>query len=291
MTFRKIQTALFLFSLVLIFASVFALGFFGLKFGIEFTGGSILEVQYIEDRPTVGEVQESLKNINLESLSVQSAGEKRMIMRTRDLTQAEHMDLISSLGKVEELRFESIGPAIGKELRDKALMLALISTLSIVLYIGFAFRRVAGEVMPWQWSLAATATTAHDVILPIGIFALLGHFQGVQITIPVLVGVLTVIGYSINDTVVVFDRIRENLVKRIGFDFEDTVKQSLRQTWFRSFSTSFTTLLVLFALYFLGGSSLKDFSLMLILGVIAGTWSSLFFAPTFLLRWHGRKII
>jgi len=268
-------------------ASAFALSFFGLNLGIDFTGGSLLEVEYIQARPSVQDIQKALGDIDLGSFSVQHTGEQGALIRMKDIKEVTHQQVLSSLGsEALELRFESIGPVIGKELREKTLLLAGLAMLVVILYIAFSFRRTAERVRPWHWSGAALVASAHDILLSIGVFALLGEYAGVEITIPVVVALLTVVGYSINDTVVVFDRIRENIFKRVGFDFQDTIKQALRQTWFRSLSTSLTTLVVLLSIYLFGGDTLKEFSFMLMIGIVVGTFSSLFLAPTLLLMWR-----
>jgi|AP95_1055475.scaffolds.fasta_scaffold24565_2 preprotein translocase subunit SecF len=287
MTFQKIQRILFILSFVAMGASAFALSFFGLNLGIDFTGGSLLEVEYIQARPSVQDIQKALGDIDLGSFSVQHTGEQGALIRMKDIKEVTHQQVLSSLGsEALELRFESIGPVIGKELREKTLLLAGLAMLVVILYIAFSFRRTAERVRPWHWSGAALVASAHDILLSIGVFALLGEYAGVEITIPVVVALLTVVGYSINDTVVVFDRIRENIFKRVGFDFQDTIKQALRQTWFRSLSTSLTTLVVLLSIYLFGGDTLKEFSFMLMIGIVVGTFSSLFLAPTLLLMWR-----
>jgi len=287
MMFQKLQRILFILSLVLMGVSVFVLGFFGLNLGIDFTGGSLLEIEYEKERPTIESIQETLHNLDLGSLSVQHTGEQGVLIRMKDISESVHQQVLSLLGgKAEELRFESIGPVIGKELREKTLLLAGLAMAVVILYVAFAFRRTAERIRPWHWSGAAMVASFHDILLPLGVFAVLGEYAGVQVTIPVVVALLTVVGYSINDTVVVFDRIRENIFKHVGFDFQDTVKQALRQTWFRSLSTSLTTLAVLLSIYLFGGASLKDFAFMLMVGIIAGTFSSLFLAPTLLLVWR-----
>lgn len=275
-------------SLLLAAAGAASLGFFGLNLGIDFTGGSILEVEYAEERPEVSHIRESLDALDLGSLTVQPAGEKGALLRMKDITEEVHQEVLLLLGEdARELRFESIGPVIGKELREKTLLLAGFAILAVVLYIAFAFRRTAEGIKPWHWSGAALVASFYDILIPLGLFAFLGEYANVQFTIPVVVALLTVIGYSVNDTVVIFDRIRENLQKRVGFDFADTVKRSLQQTWFRSLSTSFTTVAVLLSIYFFGGSTLQDFALMLMVGIVAGTFSSLFLAPVLLIIWRG----
>ncbi|MDP2735056.1 MAG: protein translocase subunit SecF [bacterium] len=288
MTFRRFQFAMLALSLLAAAAGAASLGVFNLELGIDFTGGSILEAEYAGERPEVSEIRESLEGLALGSLTVQPAGEKGVLLRMKDIPEETHQEILFSLGEgAKELRFESVGPVIGRELREKTLVLAAFAILAVVLYIAFAFRRTAEGIKPWHWSGAALIASFHDILIPLGLFAFLGEYAGTQFTIPVVVALLTVVGYSVNDKVVVFDRIRENLQKRVGFDFTDTVKQSLKQTWVRSLSTSLTTVAVLLSIYLFGGSTLKDFALMLMVGIAAGTFSSLFLAPSLLIIWRG----
>jgi len=288
MTFQRFQIIAMFLLLGLAAAGAVSLGVFGLQLGIDFTGGSLLEAEYAFSRPTVAEIRESLQGLAVGSPTVQPIGERGVLLRMKDIDEPLHQEVLSALGtEAEELRFESIGPVIGRELRERTILLSLFAVLAVVLYIAFAFRQTAEGIRPWHWSGAALVASLHDMLIPLGIFALLGTLLQVQFTIPVVVALLTVVGYSINDTVVVFDRMRENLRQHTGFDLADTVKQSLRQTWVRSLSTSLTTLAVLFSIYLFGGSTLQHFSLMLILGIVAGTLSSLFLAPSLLLLWRG----
>ncbi|MDA1337469.1 MAG: protein translocase subunit SecF [bacterium] len=287
MIFQKIQRILLILSFVAMAGSAFSISFFGLNLGIDFTGGSLLEAEYTKTRPAVEEIQKTLKGVDLGSLSVQHMGDNGVILRMKDISNETHQQVLSLLGnEALELRFESIGPVIGKELREKTLLLAGLAMLIVVLYIAFSFRRTAERIYPWHWSGAALVASFHDIILSLGVFALLGRYVGVEVTIPVVVALLTVVGYSINDTVVVFDRIRENIFKHVGFDLTDTVQQALRQTWFRSLSTSLTTLAVLLSVYLFGGATLKEFAFMLMIGISVGTFSSLFLAPSLLLVWR-----
>jgi len=259
---------------------------FGLNLGIEFTGGSLLEVQYEDSRPQIDETREQLSLLGVGISSVQPIGEQGLVIRMADLSPEQHEQVLMTLGEeAVEQRFESIGPVIGKELREKALLLGLFSFLAIILYVTFAFRKITRPVQSWQWSVTALLALLHDVFIPLGALALLGEFMGVQLTIPVVVALLIVVGYSVNDTVVIFDRVRENLARKVGFDFADTVNKSLVQSLSRSVSTSFTTLLVVVSLFFFGGETLHYFALVMILGIIAGTYSSLFLAPVLIVKW------
>jgi preprotein translocase subunit SecF len=286
--FLKYSKVYFVFSGILILASVVSLFYFGLKPGIDFTGGSILEVEYEETRPSNQEVRDVLVGLDLGEFSVQPTDEKGLILRMKEIQEETHQETIARLremGSLEELRFESIGPVIGKELREKTGMVIVLSLVAILLYIAAAFRKLSFPAKSWQYGLVSLVALFHDALIPLGVFSLLGRFYDIQITIPVVVALLTVLGYSINNTVVVFDRIRENILRKVGKDYQETVDASLNQTLARSINTSLTTLFVLVAIFFFGGETLKYFSLMLILGIVAGTYSSLFLASPLLVAW------
>ena len=285
--FIKYRRLYYIFSGAMILSSIFALAFFGLKFGIDFTGGSISEVEFLEGRPSSQEIQNKLADLNLGQISIQPTGEKGAILIMRDLDETTHQEILKKIGNVQEHRFESIGPVVGKELRQKTWTFASLALLGIIFYIAFAFRKISWPLPAWQYGLiTASVALFHDLVIPLGIFAVLGKIQQVQITIPIVVGLLTVLGYSVHDTIIVFDRIRENLLKGREKNFEDTVNASLNQTLLRSLSTSLTVLFVLFALFIFGGESLRYFSLGLILGVSFGTYSSIFIASPLLVSWY-----
>jgi len=290
MNIIRYNTIFLTISALLMVVALGSVALFGLELGIEFTGGSILEIEYKEDRPSSDHIREQLAGIDLGSLSVQSLGEKGVVIRMKDISEDTHQQVLIALGSgVQEMKFASIGPVIGEELRTKAYTIAGLALLMIVIYVTFAFRKVVKPVKFWQWSIAALVALLHDVSIPLGVLAVLGEFQGVQITIPVVVALLTVVGYSVNDTVVVFDRVRENLAKKVGVDFSDTVNRSLKQSFSRSINTSLTTLLVVGAIFFLGGETLRYFSLTMMIGIAVGTYSSLFVAPLLLVKWAGRR--
>ena len=286
--FLKHRKIYFIFSGILVIASLIFIFIFGLKPGIDFTGGSILEIEYDDTRPSNQEIRESLSGFDLGEIHVQPADEKGVIIRMKDIPEETHQEIIQKLSEadgLEELRFESIGPVIGQELREKTNIVVILSLLAMVLYIAFAFRRLSFPAKSWQYGVTSLISLVHNVLIPLGVFAYLGEFYGVQITIPVIVALLTVLGYSINDTVVVFDRVRENLLKGIGKDYEETVNLSLNQTLTRSINISLTTLFVLLAIFFLGGETLRYFALALILGIAFGTYSSIFLTTPALVSW------
>ncbi len=283
LNFLKYKKIYFIFSGTLILASIVCLGVFGLNFGIDFTGGSILELEYQDSRPSPQAVKESLSDLG--TTYVQPTGQSGLIIRMKDISEETHQEVLQTLSEgyqVEEQRFESIGPVIGRELKQKTNILIVVSLLAVVLYIAFAFRKVRRPIRSWQYGISSLVALFHDVLIPLAVFSILGKFYGVQITIPVVAGLLTVLGYSINNTVVVFDRIRENLIRGTGVSFEETVNKSLNQTLTRCINTSLTTLLVLLAIFFFGGATLQYFALVLIIGIMAGTYSSIFLASPFL---------
>ena len=292
MNFLKYHKFYFAFSGILILASISCLVIFGLKPGIDFTGGSILEVEYKDGRPSAEEIKKDLTEIKLGEVVVQPLGEKGMLLRLKDIDEETHQKILQTLKEdndLEEQRFESIGPVIGRELKQKTKLLIGLSLLAIVLYIAMAFRKVQRPFHSWQFGIASLIALFHDILIPLGVFSILGKFQNVEISIPVIVALLTVLGYSINNTVVVFDRLRENLFKKAGLGLEEIVNESLNQTLTRSINTSLTTLFVLFAIFFFGGVTLKYFALALIIGITAGTYSSLFLATPILVWWLKRK--
>jgi len=300
--FTKYRKIYFGFSGTLIIASIIALIIFGLKPGIDFTGGSILEIEYAEERISNEDILEKLKEIDLGSIYIQQTGEKGIIIRMKDIDEETHQQVLSILtqetvldeetgtlnintGLAEEIRFESIGPVIGQELKDKTKIVVVVALLSMIIYIALAFRKVQRPLRSWQYGVASVFALFHDVLIPLGIFAVLGRFYGIEISIPVITALLAVLGYSINNTVVVFDRIRENLLTG-GETFGQIVDASLNQTLARQINTSLTTLFVAGAIFFLGGETLKYFALALILGICAGTYSSIFLAGPILVGWY-----
>lgn len=287
--FTKYRKIYFIFSGTLALVSIVCLIIFGLNLGIEFTGGSILELQYKNQRPSHQEIGAALSPFDLKE-SIQSSGDKGVIIRMRDITEETRLKVVEAIDKQSEIvkektKFESIGPVIGRELKEKTKVVILLALIVILLYVAFAFRKVSYPVKSWQYGIAALIALFHDVLIPVGVFSILGKFYGVQVTIPIITALLTILGYSINDSVVVFDRIRENLLRGTKKSFESIVNKSLNQTLARSVNTSLTTLLVLFAIFFFGGETLRYFSLALIIGITAGTYSSIFLASPLLVTW------
>ena len=272
--------------------SLLFLGLWGLKQGIEFTGGSLLVTHFAEQRPSVGEatgILNQISEVKLGSIVAQPVGEMDMQFRLPSLTEDEHQKVFVALKKqypnVSELRFDAIGPVLGEELRHKSVRGLIVVLLAIMAYVAYVFRKVSAPVQSWKYGAITLFTAFHDVIVPIGVFALLGHVANVEIGTSFIAAVLTVMGYSITDTIVVMDRVRENLQKMSG-SFLSIVEASIHQTFLRSFNTSVATLLTLFAIYFFGGASLHEFTLALIIGIAVGTYSSIFVASPLLVSWE-----
>lgn len=289
MNIIKLRPIWYLFSALLVGGSIFFLATIGLKQGIDFVGGTELSVRFEGSRPSPVDVERLLAPEAPGSLTIQPVGEKDMNIRTKTLDDVAHQSMVKTLnekfGKITELQYNAIGPAVGEELRQKSLTGLVIIFLAILIFIAYAFRSVSKPIASWKYGVIVIATAFHDVAVPVGLFALLGKYANVEIGTSFIAAILTIMGYSINDTIVVMDRIRENLLKTNGA-FEDIVERSLKQTMLRSFNTSMTTTLALTAVYFFGGESIKYFALALIVGIVTGTYSSIFIASPLLVTWN-----
>ena len=271
---------------ILLLISVLSLIIFGLKPGIDFTGGTMMEIEYEEVSLNNNEIKEVLKGFDLGEVKVQSTGERGYILRFKEIDETTHQQILKLLEDPEEKRFESIGPVIGQELTQKAKWAVGLSLIAIIFYIAWAFRKlskVAGKGESWRYGLGALLALFHDVIILLGFFSLLGAFRGVEINTNFITAVLIVLGYSVNDTIVIYDRIRENLLLYRFKDMAKTINLSLNETIVRSLNTSFTTLFALLAIYLFGGISIKYFILAMMVGIGIGTWSSIAVSSQFLL--------
>ncbi len=269
---------------ILVAASIVMISMWGLKLGIDFTGGSLLEVRFKETAPSVTALEEKLKPLDLKSLTAQPTENNGMVLRFQETSEETHQAILSKLPALEELRFEAVGPSIGQELQRKAIYAILLVLLAISLYMAWAFRKVSRPVSSWKYGIVTLVSLFHDVVIVLGLFAFLGKYYGVEVNTSFIAAVLTVLGFSVHDTIVVFDRIRENL-PRSNSDFAGTVNASLNQTIVRSINTSFTVLLVLTAIVLWGGVSIKYFALALLVGIFFGTYSSIFLASPLLVFW------
>jgi len=271
--------------------ALIALAVLGLRPGIDLTGGSLLQVSYPDGRPAAAQVQSVVAGLGIGEVLVQPTGSDGYFLRERILSNGEKNALevaLATLGPVHEDQFNSVGPVIGQELLDKGLIALGLVAVCIILFIAFAFRKVSKPVASWKYGIIAIVTLIHDILIPTGLFALLGRVQGAEVDALFIVALLTLLGVSINNTIVVFDRIRENLhlnmQKNRKEEFGETVGRSVMQTLARSINTSLTVVIVLAALYILGPASTQDFALTLIVGMVAGTYSSILLATPLLVE-------
>ena len=256
-----------------------------------------MEVSYLptdvggEKRPDIEVIKNALDSAGFSDARIQMAGESEVMVKTRALLGDESQKLSRALSvpgfTMEEKRSSTIGPIIGKELRSKALIAIVLVILGIVLFIAYTFRRVSVPVSSWKYGVVTAVTLLHDIIVPAGIFI----WMGKEIDTLFVVALLSIMGISVHDTIVVFDRIRENLKIKLSSDFATTVGKSLEQTFSRSINTSLTVMFVLATLYFFGPASTKDFSMILWIGIFVGTYSSVFIASPLLVvieKWQKR---
>lgn len=277
-------------SIVLVLLSIISLFVFKLNIGIDFKGGAYLEVVYKAERPAQDALIADFEALNLGSVLIQPTGDLGYILKSRDLTDQEHSLVLETLARdgqneLEEKSFNSVGPSVGKELTRKAVVAIILVSLAIICFIAFAFRHVSKPISSWRYGFIAIVTLLHDVLIPVGIFTILSHFYGVEIDTLFVVAVLTILGLSVSDTIVIFDRIRENLKDQSASkatSFSEIVGRSLDQSYARSISTSLTVILVLLALVFFGPTSTKYFAIMLTTGMFFGTYSSIFLASPLL---------
>ncbi len=289
---------MFFFSLALFVAAVVAFASFGLNVGVDFKGGSVLELEFSGGRPTVDEITNVLRSdptLKDREVNINPAGERNMIVRTVELTEAEHQTLLADLkqsyGGVEETRFNSVGPAVGKELQRKSIVAIVIVLAAILLYILIVFRKLSRTLSLWAMNAATIVALLHDIIIPIGIFALLGHYANVQISAIFVAAILTILGYTVSDKVVIFDRVRENILRGKGStaNLGAVVHASVIQTLVRSINNTLTVLLSSLAIFLFGGESIRYFALALILGIALGAYSSIFVASPLLVWWNRKK--
>lgn len=274
---------------ILAVASIFSLLSWRLNFGIDFTGGSLMELDFKDSRPLVSEVQEKLADLNLGSLIAQPIGDTGMILRFQNTESDIHDKIISKFStSTEELRFDSVGPSIGNELKRKTFYAIILAIIGILIYIAWAFKKVSRPIESWKYGVASIVALAFNILIVLGVFSYLGKFYGVEVNTPFIAALLTILGYTINDTIVVFDRIRENLPKSDD-SFEGTINTSLNQVIVRSVNTSVTTALVLLAVLIFGGATIRDFVLAMLIGVLIGACSSIFLASPLLTLFEKKK--
>ena len=290
-TFKYYKLWFIISGLILLFGIV-SLSVYGLKLGIDFTGGTEIQLQF-NNQVDIGKVREAATSQNIGHFQIQTTGENGLIIKTPPIEKEQHDKLLEEIkkqaGDFSEIHYDSIGPLIGSELKKNAFLQLLFVSLGIIFYIGYAFRKVSKPVTSWRFGGAAIIALFHDLLFVLGVFSLLGHYKGVEIDSLFVTAMLTVLGFSVHDTIVVFDRIRENLRVYPGQGIEFVVNHSIAQTLVRSLNTSLTVLFVLFSLLLFGGETIRYFVLALFIGIIVGTYSSIFIASPVLVLWQKWK--
>jgi preprotein translocase subunit SecF len=301
----KHKNIFILISAVLVIGALVPIILYGLNLGTDFTGGTIVEVTYGQNGPDKAAVAERVKVAGIDTSSIQTAGENGYLIKMKPITEEERVTLLSSLAGTasssasssiaaagtgfQVKRFSSIGPSVGAELARKGIIALVVVCLLIISYIAFAFRHVSRPVSSWKYGLMAVVALIHDVTIPTGVFAYLGHTKGTEVDALFLTALLTILALSVSDTIVVFDRIRENIKNKIAGTFAETVGVSLDETINRSLITSLTVIFVLLVLFFFGSPTTRDFALVLSLGMFFGTYSSIFLASPLLVTAYNRQ--
>lgn len=279
-----------IFSLVTVLLGAAALGIWNLKFGIDFTGGTLLEVSSNDALDREALVKD-LEGIGVTDIVSQSTGENGAIIKSAAIDEEKHTKIIELLRtkNLTELRFENVGPTVGRDLTQKAIIAVVIASMAIILYIAYSFRNVPAPASSWRFGVTAILALAHDVFITVGIYAILGHFFGYEVDALFITALLTVMGFSVHDTIVVFDRLRERMIHSpisTAEQFETVSNDALVETLNRSLNTSLTVILVLLAMAVLGGESIRPFTVALLVGMTVGTYSSIAVATPLLVLWQ-----
>ncbi|HBI34056.1 MAG TPA: protein translocase subunit SecF [Candidatus Moranbacteria bacterium] len=281
----------YIFSGVLTILCILSLAVWGLKYDIDFTGGTRMVVKFAEQVPSKEDVTETLKDLGLKSLTLQGLENNSMVIRyasgddsTNDKTNSDVWKAISEKYQgTTQSSVDFFNSSVSGELKSKSVNALILAIMAIMAYIAWAFRKVSRPVESWKYGAGAVIALAHDILITMGVFSVLGHFYGIEIGIPFIAALLTILGFSVHDTIVVYDRTRENLLKSSQkVPFPEVVNQSLNETLVRSINTSLTVIITLLAIYLFGGASIKFFALALLVGITFGTYSSVFIATALL---------
>lgn len=281
----------YLISGIMLILGIAALIIWKLNIGIDFRGGTLLELKFPQkDIINIQEIKDGLKDTELADIQIQKAGDREVLIRTKpiekDILDKNLAVIKSKIGDYEEIRLEAVGPTIGGDLTRKAIYAVILASIAIIVYIAFAFRQVIKPLSSWRFGIAAIIALLHDIIIVIGVFAILGHFFGFEVDSLFITALLTIMGFSVHDTIVVFDRIRENQRRNPSKNFEETVSNAILQTIARSINTSATAIIVLLALALIGGETIRPFVFTLLAGIFIGTYSSIFVASPILVSWQ-----
>lgn len=272
-------------SIALVALSFTALAVFGLPLGIDFKGGTSIELAYSTPRPEVSVIKNALTTAGYEDVVVQPTGTQNIVLKSSEITDQAHEAIVSAVkttGDVEQVGFTAIGPSVGKELKNKAILAIIMVLIAIILFIAYAFRKVSQPVSSWKFGLAAIIALAHDIAIPLGAFAIISHYTGAELDTLFIVALLTTLALSVADTIVVFDRVREHLGNNKKQSFPELVGDSLRETFARSINTSAVVLVMVISLAVFGPESTQLFATVLAIGLFFGTYSSIFLASPIL---------
>ncbi|OQB44420.1 MAG: preprotein translocase subunit SecF [Parcubacteria group bacterium ADurb.Bin159] len=278
-------------SAVVCLAAILCLIICPLKLGIDFTGGAMIELSF-EERPSIEQIKEKLNSFNLGEVKISQTGENGYLLRFKEIDEQTHQEILKVLTGAKEERYEIVGPTIGQEVKTKAKTAIILSVILIFVYIVWAFRKISrffGRQESWRYGAGAILALVHDMLIMCGFFALLGFLKGTEVDTLFISALLTILGYSVNDTIVIYDRIRENTLLYGRDNFEEVVNLSLNESLVRSLNTSLTTLLVVLTIALFTGSSTQIFALALAVGIISGTWSTIAIATPFVLLGHTKK--
>jgi preprotein translocase subunit SecF len=282
----------YLLSTVIIVPGIISLFMWGFKPSIDFTGGSKFEIGGVTDG---AKVETFAKNNKLENYAIQKVGSDAYSIRFKEVNDKKQKEIKDSAkkafgDKLQVLSFETVGPTISAEITRNAFIAVALASLIIIVYIGYSFRRVPYPASSWEFGVAAVIAVLHDVIVLLGVFSILGHFYNIEVDPLFITAILTVIGFSVHDTIVIFDRIRENLIKKSADSFDEVVNLSIVEMLPRTINTTFLVWVILLILLVFGGSSIRYFVLALVIGIFSGTYSSILNASPLLVTWENYKL-
>lgn len=280
----------FIFSGTLMVLSIVFIFVFGLRLGIDYKGGTNIEFKS-DNKDRLSLTEEVLKSKSINTYQIKEGGNNAVVLRLPELSNDSHIALAKQLneklGSYSETSYDTVGPTISKDLTWKSVEAVILASIGIILYIAFAFRRVPKPLSSWKFGTSAVIALIHDLLITTGIIVVIGHFvPWMEIDVLFMTALLTIMGFSVHDTIVVYDRLRENFIKNPHQDIELTAEESVNQTLARSINTSMTVIIVLLALFLLGGTAVRHFVLTLIVGIFFGTYSSIFVATAIVVLWH-----
>lgn len=289
----RIRKTWYIISGLLIVLSIVSLFIFGLRIGIDYSGGTIITYETTDTKAS-DIIVNKLKELNISSYQVKPSSNNQIVVKITQLDTDQHQALSQKVSTdipdIQEVKYDSIGPSIGQDLRNKSIIAIMLASLAIIIFIAFAFRKVPKPLSSWKFGFLAVIALLHDLLITTGLVSLLGHyFIWLEVDALFITALLTVMGFSVHDTIVIYDRLRENFIKNPHKPIEVTAEESVNQTLARSINTSLTTIIVLTALMLLGGLSIRHFIVVLLVGIFIGTYSSIFVAAPLLVSWHKNR--